>query len=329
MITWKIKHIFNFKEDKLWENGFSFFGFHDKYGNHYVLMREQHWLGHLLSNDTFAWTAGAVNKNLCNNHIYFDLKNPHFITDSPDSHLLVTSHGNKSIYKIIPEKCSVELFIDTQKYGFKDVGNCVLDKNNNIWINEITGCKIWKFDSNGNPINTLGNGEAGFQQSPISIKKVRFNWIYDLRIGPDGNVYVLDSKNFAVRMIDIDNEIVHTLVGTGEPGYTGDGGDAKYAKLGGGSVDSFDGPYSLSLDEDGNIFIGDTYNHVVRMVEKSSNTISTIVGKNKIIKNKRNDPKEKDPLMLNLPVICSMNYYNKYLFVPEWDGDLIVLEKSN
>ena len=77
----------------------------------------------------------------------------------------------------------------------------------------------------------------------------RFNWIYDLRRGPEGNIYILDSKNYAVRKIDIDKETVELIAGTGKPGYTGDGGDAKDATFGGNKESYFDGPWSLSLDE--------------------------------------------------------------------------------
>jgi hypothetical protein len=41
----------------------------------------------------------------------------------------------------------------------------------------------------------------------------------------------------------------------------------------------------------------------------------------------RNDPRETDPLKLNLPLICSLDYYNNYFFIPEWDGNMIILEK--
>ena len=158
--------------------------------------------------------------------------------------------------------------------------------------------------------------------------QVKFNWIYDLRLSPDGNIYVLDSKNFAVRRIDKDNKVVTTVAGTGKPGYTGDGGDAVSATLGSKAGEYFDGPLSMALDEDGNIYIGDTQNHVLRMVTKTGNIITTIAGKRKIQPHKRNNPEEKDPLALNLPYICSLDYYNKCLFVPEWDGDLVILERA-
>jgi hypothetical protein len=42
----------------------------------------------------------------------------------------------------------------------------------------------------------------------------------------------------------------------------------------------------------------------------------------------RNDPAETDPRKLNLPKICSMDYYDGCLFIPDQSDDLVVLEKE-
>jgi hypothetical protein len=237
--------------------------------------------------------------------------------------------GNKKIYRLFPEENKFEIFIDMEELGAKDIGNCVFDKEGNIWINEITGYKIWQFDSRGKKKIVLGDGKPGFQLDPVSYDEARFSSIYDIRIGPDNNLYVLDSGNFAVRMIDLNEQIVETIVGTGEPGYMGDGKTATKATLGSDKNQQFDGPWAMVLDNDGNVFIGDTQNHVVRMVEKKKKkrVISTILGNLDYTPSLRNTVDEKDPFKINLPKICSMDYYNNHLYVPEFDGDLIVLEK--
>ncbi len=117
-------------------------------------------------------------------------------------------------------------------------------------------------------------------------------------------------------------------MGTGRPGYTGDGGDARQATLGGDPNEQFNGPYGLCVDECGNLFIADTCNHVVRMVEASANVISTIAGRRAVIAHQRNDPREANPLNLNLPKLSALDYYDGRLFIPEWDGDLIIMEKT-
>ncbi len=94
----------------------------------------------------------------------------------------------------------------------------------------------------------------------------------------------------------------------------------------------FDGPISLSLDEEGNIFIGDRQNHVVRMIHAKTNMIETIAGSFKSVKGKKNDVEEKNPFRLNLPEISSMDYYDGCLFVPTditpEEGDLAVLTRE-
>ena len=329
-MRWKIKRIFNYTDERAWGNGYCNGGFHDKLPSGRVYFQEyfKHWIGVFDPADKFLWTAGLINPGVSKTHIPIDLKNPHYITTSPDDGAtLVSSGGTNKIFRIFPEKKSAKLFIDTGKIGLKDIGNCEYDLDGNIWVNEVSGCRVWQFDSKGNKKRVLGRGTPGFQRKPTSFDKARFNWIYDLRLGPDGNIYVLDSKNFALRMISLQDEKVTLVVGTGKPGYSGDGGDALKATLGSDPSQHFDGPYSLSLDEDGNIYIGDTQNHVLRMVEKKTNIISTIAGNHKIKPHVRNDPREKDPLKLNLPKISSLDYFNNCLYVPEMDGDMIVLEK--
>jgi hypothetical protein len=329
-MEWKIKYIFNFTEDISWNHGYGHFGFHDYKGNFYVLRHDNHWLGQFTKDNEFPWTAGSTNPKLSKIHIPFDLKKPMYISKSPiDESLIISSSGNNKIFKLTPDEKKVNLLIDMNEFGVKDIGNCVFDKEGNIWINEITGCKIWQFNSEGKKRNILGNGKPGFQIDPVNFEDVQFNWIYDIRIGSDNNLYVLDSKNYAVRMVDLNEKVIYLIVGTGEPGYLGDGKSAKKATLGSDKNEQFDGPWAISLDEEGTIYIGDTYNHVVRMVEKKKKkrVISTIAGNSDYVPSLRNNVDETDPFKINLPKICSMDYYNNELFIPEWDGDLIVMEK--
>lgn len=326
-MEWHIKHIFNFTAARPWANGYCGFGFHGKGGTQYLLHYTEHWLGCLTSDDEFTWTAGATDKGLSQNHIPLDVKHPHYLTELPDSSLLVSSGGTNKIYRLWPATQSAELFLDAALIGMKDVGNCVYDGQGHVWVNEIEGCRVWELNLSGEPILTLGSGRSGYQQETVPFDAALFSWIYDLRLGPDGNVYVLDSKNFSVRQIDVEQHTVSTVAGSGKPGYSGDGGPATEATLGSNPDEHFDGPFALSIDEEGNLFIGDTCNHVVRMIDHATGQIATIAGKHDVEPGARNNPLETDPLNLNLPKIGSMDYYGGCIFVPDWNNDLIVLEK--
>ncbi|MGO4515407.1 Ig-like domain repeat protein [Terriglobus sp. 2YAB30_2] len=85
-----------------------------------------------------------------------------------------------------------------------------------------------------------------------------------------GNLYVTDSSSNRVRRIDAQTQVITTIAGDGNPGYTGDGGPATGA--------SVSNPTGLALDGLGNLYIADNYNHVVRAVDLATNIIRTVAG---------------------------------------------------
>lgn len=64
--------------------------------------------------------------------------------------------------------------------------------------------------------------------------------------------------------------IIATLAGNGEPGYTGDGGPAAAASL--------NEPKGICVDRDGNVYIADSENHVIRRVDRTTGIITTVAG---------------------------------------------------
>lgn len=325
MTSWRINRVINFSDEKAWREGYTHFGFHDLKGNQYVLDYDQGWLG-LLEGDNLVWTIGAKRIGNESKHYYLDMEKTKYL-EGEENGSIIFSEENR-VFRFNPKAEKLDLIIDKNEFGIKDIGNCVYDNEGNIWINEITGCRVWQFDYHGNLIKTLGNGKPGFRKEVTSFEEVQFNWIYDLKRGVDGNIYVLDSKNYSVRMIDISEQVVKLVAGTGKGGYSGDGDSALEATFGSNKEAQFDGPWSMAIDEVGNIYIGDTQNHVVRMIDSKNNQIRTIAGNPEIMIGKRNSINEVNPLKLNLPLICSMDYWDGLLFIPEMGGDLILLEKD-
>ncbi len=326
--SWSIERIINFQKEKIWGDGYAQLGSHDSAGHRYVVDFWNHWVGCLGADDRLCWSAGSTPQPESDLHIPADLCGPGYVTVTPAGKILVACFNGNAVYNIDLVHKQASVFIDGRLLGLKDIGNCEYDLDGNIWVNEVEGGRVWQFSAEGNPLQTIGTGRTGFQFENVPFEEVQFSWIFDLRRGPDGNFYVLDSKNFTVRKLDLRLRIVSTVVGNGQSGYTGDGGDACKATLGYSPTERYGGPWSLSLDEVGNIFIGDTQNHVVRMVERFTNIISTIAGKPHAIQGLRNNPAEINPLNLNFPKICGMEYWNGRLFIPEWSGDLVVLAKT-
>jgi hypothetical protein len=332
MTSWTVDRIVHFESGDFVKDGLAHFGFHDKEGRLYALEHRKSFLGPVGKNGALEWTLAPETVFNGIPNIQAEISYPIYVDTMIDGALVVSCFGNSRLYRFDEAKMEARLFVDGKSLGMKYAGNCVVDDQGFVWVNEVDGCKIWRFDQSGRPVLTLGDGTPGFQADPSKFDEVRFNWIYDIRKGPDGNIYVLDSKNFAVMEIDLAKGVVRTIAGTGKAGYDGDGGKARRATFGSDPAAHFDGPISLSIDEYGNLYVGDRYNHVVRMVHAGTGLMETIAGKHAGVNEAGNAPDESDPLNLNLPKISSMDYYGGRLFVPtdltDESGDLVVLSRS-
>jgi sugar lactone lactonase YvrE len=85
-----------------------------------------------------------------------------------------------------------------------------------------------------------------------------------------GDLYVADSQADVVRKVDGDDGTVTTIAGNGVGGYSGDGGPATSASL--------NQPTGVAVDGDGNVFVADNLNCVVREVTVADGKIETIAG---------------------------------------------------
>jgi uncharacterized repeat protein (TIGR01451 family) len=83
-----------------------------------------------------------------------------------------------------------------------------------------------------------------------------------------GNTYVADTSNHRVRKVAPDGTIT-TVVGTGQTGFSGDGGAATNAQL--------NSPRAVALDAFGNLYIADASNYRVRKVDRDGN-VTTVAG---------------------------------------------------
>ena len=143
-----------------------------------------------------------------------------------------------------------------------------------IWYCEYTGQRIRKVTPDGKIHLVAGNGKVGYSGDGGPATEATFNLPHELRFGPKrGNLFIVDMMNHAVRKIDTTTGIITTIVGTGKPGFTGDGGQADQAQL--------RNPHSIQFDANGDLFICDIGNSVIRKVDMKSHVITTIAGTGK------------------------------------------------
>ena len=139
-----------------------------------------------------------------------------------------------------------------------------------LYLADLDNFRIRAVDPKTGLVRTVaGNGKQGV---PMDGAKATESPLVDPRAviaDAMGRVYILERGGNALRVVDVDGTI-KTVVGTGEKGNSGDGGDARQAKL--------NGPKHLCFDLDGNILIADTENHVVRKYLLRENRIIRVAG---------------------------------------------------
>jgi DNA-binding beta-propeller fold protein YncE len=87
-------------------------------------------------------------------------------------------------------------------------------------------------------------------------------------LAPDDSIYILERQGSSLRRVR--DGIIETVAGTGARGYAGDDHGARYAV--------FDAPKEMAVDPAGNVFIVDTENHVIRLIDAQSWIVRTIAG---------------------------------------------------
>ena len=113
-----------------------------------------------------------------------------------------------------------------------------------------------------------GDGTGAFAGDGSAAASAQLFDPFGLFLDGSGNLYIADQLNSRIRKVDAAG-IITTVAGNGITGYVGDGTAATSAQL--------NHPCGVALDKDGNIYIADTGNNVIRKVT-TSGTISTIAG---------------------------------------------------
>ncbi len=122
----------------------------------------------------------------------------------------------------------------------------------------------------GTIATVAGNGEVGYSGDGGPALEATLNEPYEIRFDRQGNMLFVERVNQVVRRVDRRTGLISTLAGTGEEGFSGDGGPAVEARL--------SQPHSIQLGPSGDLFICDIGNHRVRRVGREDGRILTFAG---------------------------------------------------
>ena len=132
------------------------------------------------------------------------------------------------------------------------------DKNGNLWLALREGNAVYKLDlKKGRLHHVAGTGIQGFSGNGGPAKLATLSGPKGLSVGPNGNIYLTDTESHSVRMINVRNQTLQLIAGTGERG-DGPEGDPKSCKM--------SRPHGIFAAKDGAIYVGDSEAHRVRVI---------------------------------------------------------------
>jgi len=144
-----------------------------------------------------------------------------------------------------------------------------LDGSGDLFI--IDSYRIRRVDHASGIINTVaGNGQEGYGGDGGPATDASIDKTNGLAADLNGNVYIGDRVNGRIRRVDHKSGIIATVAGNGTFGFSGDGGPATTASLGGAE--------GVAVDRSGDLYIADRGNNRVRRVNHKTGIITTVAG---------------------------------------------------
>jgi sugar lactone lactonase YvrE len=143
-----------------------------------------------------------------------------------------------------------------------------VDRTGNVYFTDGGNSRVRKINTAGIITTIAGNGTWSTFSDGFAATAAGILDPIGLVVDTSGNVYISDDNTHRIWKVDTSG-IIHTFVGNGRIGYTGDSGPATAAAIG--------VPRFLAFDRSGNLYFADQYNNVVRKVN-TSGVISTVAG---------------------------------------------------
>jgi DNA-binding beta-propeller fold protein YncE len=148
--------------------------------------------------------------------------------------------------------------------GLSDPYGIAVDRKGNVYFSDGGERNTVSVLAPDGGMRVLAGGIEGYRDGIGA--NASFNTPSGIALDKDGNVFVADTGNHAIRKIAADGT-VSTLAGSGIAGFAdGQGAQAQ-----------FNGPVGVAVGEDGMVYVADTYNDRIRRIA-TDGTVTTLAG---------------------------------------------------
>lgn len=296
----------------------------DPSGNAYVTDYFNHKIRKIAMDGTVSTFAGSTPGFAEGTGIATQFYYPTGIVCDANGNLYVVDSGNARIRKITPSGV-VSTYAGSGIDGYED-GDALsaqflnmrfmaIDASNNLYVADNGNNRIRKISSTGQVTTVAGSGGYGYDDGPVATATI--GEPIGVTIDPAGNLYVSQAGDFGY-IRKISNGQVNKVTGTNLPTDYLDGiaGIARVSE-----------PGNLRSDANGNVYIVDAGNGLIRKYDPKTNSISTYAGAFNYVRSgsgrERTSGVFKDgpanQALFNTPSDCIFNS----------NGDLYIVDQTN
>jgi len=242
--------------------------------------------------------AGNVRKGYSGDHgpaLEASLNQPYEVTFDAAGNMYFVERMNHVVRRVDRATKIITTFAGTGKPGFSGDGgpaaqamldephDIAFDKDGDLLICDIGNHRLRRVNHKTGIIETIaGTGEARDPREGGPYRGAPLDGPRAIDVDPAGHIYLATREGNSVWRLDPDGTI-HRLAGTGETGYSGDGGPALSARL--------SGPKGIAWSPASALYVADTENQVIRRIDLKTGIITTVAGTGK-----KGDGPDGDPL---------------------------------
>jgi sugar lactone lactonase YvrE len=248
------------------------------------------------------------------------LNMPHELRFDAKGDLYIAERDNHVIRRVDMKTGLISTVAGTGAPGFSGDGgpgtkaqlrqphSLLFDRDGTLLICDIGNQRIRRLHVDTGVIETYaGTGEAAATPEGAPVHGTPLKGPRTLAMARNGDLYLALREGNAIYRIDAKAQTLHRVAGTGQAGYSGDGGPALNATLG--------GPKGLAYDGGENLYLADTENHAIRRISLKTGIISTVLGTGE-----RGDGPEANPLACKLSRPHGVLFAKGVLFVSDSEG---------